>query len=257
MCLCVCPWPAGGAANGRPSSPKHQDGSGKRWNYTTIAGLVSLVVVGYLVGNWHGRLSGPDYRVFTDASCGGGELNFTAQHYYSGGNSGGSQPASFPACDVALSEYTPCQDAKRSMAFPRDRLIYRERHCPTEAELLKCLVPAPAGYKVPFRWPQSRDEAWYANVPHKHLTVEKAIQNWIQYEGDRFRFPGGGTMFPHGADAYIDGINGIVKLTGGNIRTALDTGCGVGTTCCCCCCCRCNARNACSTAPFLHHLLLL
>lgn len=34
-------------------------------------------------------------------------------------------------------------------------------------------------------------------------------------------------MFPHGADAYIDGINALVPLNEGNIRTALDTGCGV------------------------------
>jgi hypothetical protein len=34
-------------------------------------------------------------------------------------------------------------------------------------------------------------------------------------------------MFPHGADAYIDDISALVPLTDGNIRTALDTGCGV------------------------------
>ncbi|EPS68701.1 hypothetical protein M569_06064, partial [Genlisea aurea] len=136
---------------------------------------------------------------------------------------------SYPACDVKYSEYTPCEDTTRSLRFPRERLIYRERHCPAEDERVKCRIPAPSGYKTPFRWPASRDLAWYANVPHKELTVEKAVQNWIRFEGDRFRFPGGGTMFPNGADAYIDDIGKLINLSDGSIRTAIDTGCGVAS----------------------------
>ncbi|EMS59429.1 putative methyltransferase PMT17 [Triticum urartu] len=74
-----------------------------------------------------------------------------------------------------------------------------------------------------------RDVAWFANVPHKELTVEKAVQNWIRVDGDKLRFPGGGTMFPHGADAYIDDIGKLIPLHDGSIRTALDTGCGVAS----------------------------
>lgn len=139
----------------------------------------------------------------------------------------GDSVKTYPPCDVSYREYTPCEDQKRSLKFPRDRLIYRERHCPEKNELLKCRIPAPHGYKNPFKWPLSRDLAWYANVPHKELTVEKAVQNWIRYEGDRFRFPGGGTMFPNGADAYIDDIGKLINLKDGSIRTAIDTGCGV------------------------------
>lgn len=88
-------------------------------------------------------------------------------------------------------------------------------------------MPAPNGYRTPFRWPKSRDMVWYANVPHKWLTVEKAGQNWVRFEDDRFTFPGGGTMFPRGADAYIDDIGKIINLKDGSVRTAIDTGCGV------------------------------
>ncbi|GMH00548.1 hypothetical protein Nepgr_002387 [Nepenthes gracilis] len=135
----------------------------------------------------------------------------------------------FPPCDIKLSEYTPCEDVERSLKFPRDRLIYRERHCPEKHELIKCRVPAPYGYTTPFRWPASRDMVWYANVPHKWLTVEKAGQNWVRFEGDRFTFPGGGTMFPDGADAYIDEIARLIEVKGGAVRTAIDTGCGVAS----------------------------
>ncbi|KAK9291577.1 hypothetical protein L1049_019526 [Liquidambar formosana] len=135
----------------------------------------------------------------------------------------------YPSCDIKYSEYTPCEDTARSLKYPRDRLMYRERHCPASDELLKCRVPAPHGYKNPFTWPKSRDLAWYANVPHKELTVEKAVQNWIRFEGDRFRFPGGGTMFPNGADAYIDDIGKLINLKDGSIRTAIDTGCKLGS----------------------------
>lgn len=57
--------------------------------------------------------------------------------------------------------------------------------------------------------------------------MEKAGQNWVRFEGDRFRFPGGGTMFSRGADAYIDEIGRFINLGDGSVRTAIDTGCGV------------------------------
>lgn len=106
-------------------------------------------------------------------------------------------------------------------------MIYRERHCPSEDDKLRCLIPAPRGYKTPFPWPKSRDYVHYANVPYKSLTVEKAVQNWVQYQGDVFKFPGGGTMFPQGADAYIDELASVIPIADGSVRTALDTGCGV------------------------------
>ncbi|KAG0473245.1 hypothetical protein HPP92_015102 [Vanilla planifolia] len=56
-----------------------------------------------------------------------------------------------------------------------------------EAELLKCPVPA-AGLSNAFQWPSSREFAWVANVPHMELAVEKAEQNWIRVDGEKFRF---------------------------------------------------------------------
>ncbi|PIN02758.1 hypothetical protein CDL12_24725 [Handroanthus impetiginosus] len=158
-------------------------------------------------------------------------LDFATHHSAADDGATDLSPAikSYPPCDIKYSEYTPCQDLERSLKFDRDRLIYRERHCPGKNELLKCRIPAPYGYKNPFQWPLSRDLAWYANAPHKELTVEKAVQNWIRFEGDRFRFPGGGTMFPNGADAYIDDIGKLINLKDGSIRTAIDTGCGVAS----------------------------
>ncbi|KAL7003311.1 hypothetical protein U1Q18_004469 [Sarracenia purpurea var. burkii] len=168
----------------------------------------------------------------SSTAAAGAGLDFASHHSADGGG-GVALPdpgvKTYPPCDVKYSEYTPCEDAKRSLKFDRNRLIYRERHCPAKRELLKCRVPAPHGYKNPFKWPASRDLVWYANVPHKELTVEKAVQNWIRYEGDRFRFPGGGTMFPNGADAYINDIGKLINLKDGSIRTAIDTGCGVAS----------------------------
>ncbi|KAJ3682173.1 hypothetical protein LUZ60_014746 [Juncus effusus] len=155
-------------------------------------------------------------------------LDFESHHQLTLNETGASIGA-IPACASNFSEYTPCQDRTRGRRYPRDMLAYRERHCPGKDELIKCLVPAPPKYKTPFKWPQCRDYAWYDNIPHKELSIEKAVQNWIQVEGDRFRFPGGGTMFPRGADAYIDDMNKLIPLTDGSIRTAVDTGCGVAS----------------------------
>ena len=133
----------------------------------------------------------------------------------------------YQPCPSRFTDYTPCQDQSRAMTFPRDNMIYRERHCPPQQEKLHCLIPAPKGYVTPFPWPKSRDYVPFANAPYKSLTVEKAIQNWVQYEGNVFRFPGGGTQFPQGADKYIDQLASVLPIANGTVRTALDTGCGV------------------------------
>lgn len=135
----------------------------------------------------------------------------------------------FEPCGEQYVDYTPCHDQMRAMTFPRENMNYRERHCPPEEEKLHCLIPAPKGYITPFPWPKSRDYVPYANAPHKSLTVEKAVQNWVQHEGDLLRFPGGGTQFPHGADAYIDQLASVIPIGNGTVRTALDTGCGVAS----------------------------
>ncbi|XP_059669740.1 probable methyltransferase PMT15 [Cornus florida] len=211
-----------------------------------LAIVILLFFIFYFLGVWQhsGAASTTTYNLGTTIPCiptknattthistSTAPLDFSAHH--SAADGGDSLPdgtvKTYPPCNSKYREYTPCEDAIRSLKFERDRLIYRERHCPEKRELLKCRVPAPYGYKTPFKWPMSRDLAWYANVPHKELTVEKAVQNWIRYEGKRFRFPGGGTMFPNGADAYIDDIGKLINLKDGSIRTAIDTGCGVAS----------------------------
>ncbi|KAJ4824219.1 hypothetical protein Tsubulata_013080 [Turnera subulata] len=140
-----------------------------------------------------------------------------------------SEIKEFEPCDDKYVDYTPCQDQNRAMTFPRENMNYRERHCPPQEEKLHCLIPAPRGYATPFLWPKSRDYVPFVNAPYKSLTVEKAVQNWIQYEGNVFRFPGGGTQFPRGADAYINELASVIPMDSGIVRTALDTGCGVAS----------------------------
>lgn len=199
--------------------------------------LVALLCIGsYLLGIWQNTAVNPR-AAFDDSDgtpCEGftrpdstKDLDFDAHHNIQDPPPVTETAVNFPSCGAELSEHTPCENAKRSLIFARERLEYRQRHCPEREEILKCRIPAPYGYKTPFRWPESRDVAWFANVPHTELTVEKKNQNWVRYENDRFWFPGGGTMFPRGADAYINDIGRLIDLSDGSIRTAIDTGCGV------------------------------
>jgi hypothetical protein len=224
-------------------SPKHYNQlESKRNRLTWILGVSGLCILSYVMGAWKNTPTPTNQsETYSKVDCnaasntGGSSsvsssssnLDFSSHHSLEISTSGGIKE--FPPCDMTYSEYTPCQDPARGRKFDRNMLKYRERHCPTKEELLYCLIPAPPKYKTPFKWPQSRDYAWYDNIPHKELSIEKAVQNWIQVEGDRFRFPGGGTMFPRGADAYIDDINELIPLTSGTIRTAIDTGCGVSS----------------------------
>ncbi|KOM40715.1 hypothetical protein LR48_Vigan04g091300 [Vigna angularis] len=56
------------------------------------------------------------------------------------------------------------------------------------------------------------------------LPVEK------KKEGEKFIFPGGGTMFPNGVGKYVDLMQDLIlEMKDGTIRTAIDTGCGVAS----------------------------
>ncbi|KAG0617795.1 hypothetical protein M758_4G015400 [Ceratodon purpureus] len=218
---------------GKPGSPKlaNLDHARRRriiW-LSVVAGLCCFF---YVLGSWQNGGSLPAVSGKSgDAACATttAALDFEAHHGLESSTTDGSQVEQFPPCDMKYSEYTPCEDPVRALKFPRDRLEYRERHCPEKDELLRCLIPAPPGYKNPFPWPKSRDYAWYANTPHKELTVEKAIQKWVQYRGEKLYFPGGGTFSAGGADKYIADIAALIPLDNGSIRTALDTGCGVAS----------------------------
>lgn len=136
----------------------------------------------------------------------------------------------FPECPADYQDYTPCTDPKRWRRYGNYRLSFMERHCPPPPDRQQCLVPPPKGYKPPIRWPKSKDQCWYRNVPYDWINSQKSNQHWLVKEGDRFRFPGGGTMFPNGVGAYVDLMQGLVPgMRDGTVRTALDTGCGVAS----------------------------
>ncbi|KAF8033491.1 hypothetical protein BT93_D2177 [Corymbia citriodora subsp. variegata] len=137
---------------------------------------------------------------------------------------------SFPECSSDYQDYTPCTDPRRWKKYGTHRLTFMERHCPPIFERKECLVPPPDGYKPPIRWPKSRDECWYRNVPYDWINKQKSNQNWLRKQGDKFYFPGGGTMFPRGVSAYVDLMQDLIpEMTDGTIRTAIDTGCGVAS----------------------------
>lgn len=196
--------------------------------------IVGLCFFFYILGAWQksgfGKGDNIALEITRRADCSSilSNLSFETHHNDGGGYESTEQREEvFEPCDTDYTDYTPCQDQNRAMTLPRENMIYRERHCPQDDERLHCLIPAPKGYMVPFPWPISRDYVPFVNVPYKSLTVEKAVQNWVQFEGNVFKFPGEGTMFPQGADKYIDELASVIPIGDGTVRTALDTGCGV------------------------------
>lgn len=55
-------------------------------------------------------------------------------------------------------------------------------------------------------------QVWFSNVPHARLAEDKGGQNWILIDKDKFKFPGGGTQFIHGADQYLDQIENVFNI---------------------------------------------
>ncbi|KAK6133670.1 hypothetical protein DH2020_032580 [Rehmannia glutinosa] len=224
-------------AKGPVMASKFNSGDNRTRSSVSIFIVAGLCCFFYLLGAWQRSGFGKGDSIALEMTKSGENcnilpnLNFETHH---GGEAGiiddsDSKITVYKPCPPKYTDYTPCQDQRRAMTFPRENMIYRERHCPSQGEKLHCLIPAPEGYVTPFPWPKSRDYVPYANAPYKSLTVEKAIQNWIQYEGNVFRFPGGGTQFPQGADKYIDQLASVIPIDNGTVRTALDTGCGVAS----------------------------
>ncbi|CAH2038944.1 unnamed protein product [Thlaspi arvense] len=146
---------------------------------------------------------------------------------------------SFPVCDDRHSEIIPCLDRnliyQMRLKLDLSLMEHYERHCPPPERKFNCLIPPPSGYKVPIKWPKSRDEVWQANIPHTHLAKEKSDQNWMVVKGEKIVFPGGGTHFHYGADKYIASIANMLNFSNdvlndeGRLRTVLDVGCGVAS----------------------------
>ncbi|ONK73875.1 uncharacterized protein A4U43_C03F470 [Asparagus officinalis] len=209
---------------------KGNPGDNRTRSSVSIIIVVGLCCFFYLLGAWQrsgfGKGDSIAVQVNKQTDCTLlPNLNFETHHNKENipTDLSDSSVRTFKPCDDKYNDYTPCQDQRRAMTFPRDNMIYRERHCPPDEEKLYCLIPAPKGWVNPFPWPKSRDFVPFANAPYKSLTVEKAVQNWVQYEGNVFRFPGGGTQFPQGADKYIDQLASVIPIDNGTVRTALDT----------------------------------
>ncbi|KAL9243666.1 hypothetical protein vseg_017526 [Gypsophila vaccaria] len=139
---------------------------------------------------------------------------------------------SWKVCNVTAGpDYIPCLDNIQAIKKLRSTSHYehRERHCPDEP--LVCLVPLPEGYKMPIKWPKSRDMIWFSNVPHTQLAEYKGAQNWVKVYGRYLTFPGGGTQFKYGALHYIDYLEKSVPdiAWGRRSRVVLDVGCGVAS----------------------------
>ncbi|KAI8031660.1 putative methyltransferase PMT11 [Camellia lanceoleosa] len=139
----------------------------------------------------------------------------------------------FGLCTKSMREYIPCLDNTEAIRRlnSTEKGERFERHCPEEGKGLNCLVPAPKGYRAPIPWPRSRDEVWFSNVPHARLVEDKGGQNWISIDKDKFKFPGGGTQFIHGADQYLDQISEMIPdiAFGHHTRVVMDVGCGVAS----------------------------
>ncbi|XP_017977473.1 PREDICTED: probable methyltransferase PMT7 [Theobroma cacao] len=141
-------------------------------------------------------------------------------------------------CPLKFNEYIPCHDISYvKQLLPSLNVSRREeleRHCPPLEKRLFCLVPPPQDYKIPIKWPISRDYVWRSNVNHTHLAEVKGGQNWVHEKNQLWWFPGGGTHFKHGAAEYIQRLGNMATDETGDLRSAgvaqvLDVGCGVAS----------------------------
>ncbi|KAK6254753.1 hypothetical protein SCA6_016058 [Theobroma cacao] len=212
-----------------------------------IALCVVAIFLGFLYA-YYGSIFGSSSRGAAALEYGSRSLRKLGSSYLGGDDDAdGKQyegeedaiPKTFPVCDDRHSEIIPCLDRnliyQMRLKLDLSLMEHYERHCPPPERRYNCLIPPPPGYKIPIKWPQSRDEVWKANIPHTHLAHEKSDQNWMVVKGEKIVFPGGGTHFHYGADKYIASIANMLNFSNNNLnnegrlRTVLDVGCGVAS----------------------------
>ncbi|CAB4309738.1 unnamed protein product [Prunus armeniaca] len=132
---------------------KHNSSGNRTRSMISIFVLIALCCFFYLLGTWQKRGFGKgDSIAFpvtkqTDCSNVFTNLNFETHHNIEEIVEPSEPKAKeFKPCDVKYADYTPCQEQDRAMKFPRENMIYRERHCPPEEEKLHILIPAWKGY---------------------------------------------------------------------------------------------------------------
>ncbi|KAL3570333.1 hypothetical protein D5086_027582 [Populus alba] len=143
----------------------------KKINLYTLLLILFLCTFSYLFGSWRNTIVSipcDPSKPTTTVTEEGKSLDF-ATHHRAGDLDVTltSEVRTYPSCNVNLSEYTPCEDPKRSFKFSRHQLIYEERHCPEKGEILKCRIPAPYGkitQNPPFCPANDPDKAWYTNM---------------------------------------------------------------------------------------------
>ncbi|KAK7394844.1 hypothetical protein VNO78_15385 [Psophocarpus tetragonolobus] len=133
------------------------------------------------------------------------------------------------SCPADTADHMPCEDPRLNSQLSREMNYYRERHCARPEDSPLCLIPPPDGYRIPVPWPESLHKIWHSNMPYNKIADRKGHQGWMKLEGQHFIFPGGGTMFPDGAEQYIEKLGQYIPISGGVLRTALDMGCGVAS----------------------------
>lgn len=141
----------------------------------------------------------------------------------------GRHNTAIDACSADYVDHMPCEDPRINSQLSREMNFYRERHCPLPKDTPLCLIPPTQGYRIPVQWPESLHKIWHENMPYNKIADRKGHQGWMKKEGPYFIFPGGGTMFPDGAEQYIEKLKQYIPIAGGVLRTALDMGCGVAS----------------------------
>lgn len=205
---------------------------------TLVIGIFALVIISFYAGS----LFGERRLVYTQEGSGTTETIHSSlpNRVFASTRSPSIQisETGMNVCPLQYAEHIPCHDKSFTKRLLKNLNLQRkenlERHCPPLEKRLFCLVPPPEGYKLPIRWPRSRDYVWKSNVNHSKLAQVKGGQNWVHDNGTKWWFPGGGTHFKHGAPEYIDRLGKMITNGQGSLQTAgvvqvLDVGCGVGS----------------------------
>lgn len=136
-----------------------------------------------------------------------------------------------PSCDMLMEDYVPCY---RALAQQDSDSVYAqntERHCEPPGKRKQCLMPPPEDYRVPLRWPASRDGVWRSNMKfHDQFGLTGRRLARLKFEADDVASLDPGVTKLDGLGSHLQMIMGAM-LKDANVKpkrwTVLDINCGL------------------------------
>eukprot|EP00249_Psilotum_nudum_P013369 c24294_g1_i1 orf=545-2815(-) len=153
-------------------------------------------------------------------------------------NLGTVRPKEIEVCPRNMENYVPCYNVTAGIENGLKKGEEYDRHCEFLGKAKQCLIRPPKEYRIPLRWPASRDVVWSGNVKvtkDQLLATGSRTKRLMLVEENLITFQSENAQITEGVENYAHQIATMIGLGNDStfyqagVRIILDVGCGFGS----------------------------